>query len=81
MRQPRQSLPLVSAEPMQVLVRRAGAVESLHAVDIAVCDVDGSVLVGLGETERPIFPRSAMKPLQAIALAEKSIDLYLDTLK
>ena len=75
MRQPRQSLPLVSAEPMQVLVRRAGAVESLHAVDIAVCDADGSVLVGLGEIERPIFPRSAMKPLQAIALAEKSIDL------
>ena len=75
MRQPRQSLPLVSAEPMQVLVRRAGAVESLHAVDIAVCNADGSVLVGLGEIERPIFPRSAMKPLQAVALAEKSIDL------
>lgn len=75
MRQPRQSLPLISAEPMQVLVRRAGAVESSHAVDVAVCDARGSVLVGLGDVENPIFPRSAMKPLQAIALAQKSIDL------
>ena len=75
MRQPRQSLPLISAEPMQVLVRRAGAVESSHTIDVAICDAQGSVLVGLGDVEHQIFPRSAMKPLQAIALAEKSIHL------
>jgi L-asparaginase II len=45
--------------------------ESYHAVDIAVCDADGKVFISLGDIERSIFPRSAMKPLQSIALAEK----------
>ncbi|ADE38818.1 asparaginase [Candidatus Puniceispirillum marinum] len=68
---PRQSLPLHSDEPLIVKVNRNHSLESYHAVDIAVCDADGKVIVGLGDVERPIFPRSAMKPLQAIALAEK----------
>jgi len=55
-------------------MRRAGAEESRHAVDIALVDSDGAVLLGLGDIERPIFARSAMKPLQAIALAEKLND-------
>ena len=68
---PRQTLPLHSDEPLIVKVNRNHAMESYHAVDIAVCDADGKVIIGLGDIERPIFPRSAMKPLQAIALAEK----------
>ena len=67
---PRISLPLVSDEPLHVSVTRGGAEESCHAVDVALCDADGGVLVGLGEVERMVFPRSAMKPLQAIALSE-----------
>lgn len=68
---PRQNLPFHSDEPLIVKVNRNHAMESYHAVDIAVCDADGNVIIGLGDIERPIFPRSAMKPLQAIALAEK----------
>ena len=68
---PRQTLPLHSDEPLIVKVNRNRSLESYHAVDIAVCDADGKVIIGLGDVERPIFPRSAMKPLQAIALAEK----------
>ena len=67
---PRIALPLISDEPLHISVTRGGAEESCHAVDVALCDVDGAVLVGLGDVERQVFPRSAMKPLQAIALAE-----------
>ena len=72
---PRLSLPLLSAEPMHVSVTRGGAEESCHLVDVALCDADGTVLIGLGEVERLVFPRSAMKPLQALALAEKMTGL------
>jgi len=75
MRQPRQTLPIISNEPMLVSVRRGGAEESCHAVDVALVDGDGTVLIELGDVERPVFPRSAMKPLQAIALVEKLISL------
>lgn len=67
---PRIALPLISDEPLHVSVTRGGAEESSHAVDVALCDADGGVLVGLGDVERMVFPRSAMKPLQAIALSE-----------
>ena len=70
MPQPRLSLPLISADPLHVSVTRGGAEESCHLVDLALCDADGTVLMGLGDIERQLFPRSAMKPLQAIALAE-----------
>ena len=67
---PRIKLPCISDSPFHVSILRAGAEESSHAVDVALCDADGTVLIGLGDIERPVFPRSAMKPLQAIALAE-----------
>lgn len=67
---PRIALPLISEDPLHISVTRGGAEESCHAVDVALCDADGAVLVGLGDVERRVFPRSAMKPLQAIALAE-----------
>lgn len=75
MRHPRQTLPLISVEPLHVSVRRGGGEESCHAVDVALVDAGGVVLVGLGDVERSVFPRSAMKPLQAIALAEKNSEL------
>ena len=67
---PRIALPLLSQDPLHISVTRGGAEESCHAVDVALCDADGAVLVGLGDVERQVFPRSAMKPLQAIAIAE-----------
>lgn len=70
MQTPRLSFPLISTDPVYVSVTRGGAEESCHLVDLALCDADGKVLIGLGDMERQLFPRSAMKPLQAIALAE-----------
>jgi L-asparaginase II len=63
-------LPSKTQTPLQVHVNRNGFKESLHEVDIAVCDADGSVILGMGDVESIIFPRSAMKPLQSIALIE-----------
>ena len=65
------SLPFVDEAPLFIDIRRNGAVESSHSVDIAVVDAEGRVVLGYGETDRTVFPRSAMKPLQAIALIEQ----------
>jgi L-asparaginase II len=54
--------------PILVDVLRGNAVESTHRGAIAVVDADGAVLASLGDVERPIFPRSAVKVLQALPL-------------
>ena len=73
MQKPLISLPLISSTPLEVEVRRAGARESLHLVDIALCNAEGQLILALGNAEAEIFPRSAIKPLQAIALIEKML--------
>jgi L-asparaginase II len=59
-----------SSNPVLVEVVRGAIVESRHVGAIAVADVDGGLLLALGDVERPIFPRSAVKALQAIPLVE-----------
>ena len=59
-----------SSNPVLVEVVRGTIVESRHAGAVAVADADGRVLLALGDVERPIFPRSAVKALQAIPLVE-----------
>lgn len=53
-----------------VLVWRGGHVESRHRVAWAIVDADRTVLQSQGDIDCPIFPRSAIKPLQAIPLVE-----------
>ena len=65
------SLPFLDQAPLTIDIRRGNGVESSHLVDVAVVDCDGRVILGYGDTERTVFPRSAMKPLQAIALIEE----------
>ncbi len=54
--------------PILVDVRRGGAVESVHRGALAIVDADGGVVAALGDIERAIFPRSAVKVLQALPL-------------
>ena len=54
--------------PVLVEVMRGNAVESTHRGAIAVLDADGGLRAGLGDIDRPIFPRSAVKVLQALPL-------------
>ena len=56
--------------PIGVLVLRDERVESWHRVSYAVADGAGRVRHAAGAVDRPIFPRSAVKPLQALALVE-----------
>lgn len=56
--------------PVLVEVLRGAELESNHRGAIAVLDADGAVLASLGEIDRPIFPRSAVKLLQALPLVD-----------
>ncbi|MEO8312094.1 MAG: asparaginase, partial [Caldimonas sp.] len=56
--------------PVLVEALRGETRESAHRGAIAVLDADGKRLVALGDIERPVFPRSAVKLLQAIPLVE-----------
>ncbi|MBV9976033.1 MAG: asparaginase [Hyphomicrobiales bacterium] len=58
------------ADPILVEVTRGRATESQHRGALAVVDADGRRVQALGETDRRIFPRSAVKGLQALALIE-----------
>lgn len=55
-------------QPVLVEVLRGGAVESFHRGALAVVDADGAVVHALGDIRRPVFPRSAVKLLQALPL-------------
>jgi len=56
--------------PVLVEVWRGNAVESEHAGSLSIVDAAGSVVLQLGDIERPVFPRSAVKALQALPLVE-----------
>jgi L-asparaginase II len=56
--------------PTLVEVLRGGSVESRHRGALAVLDADGAVLASIGDIDRPVFGRSAVKLLQALPLIE-----------
>lgn len=60
----------MSSSPVFVEVLRNGVVESRHRGIAAVCDAAGRVVAGWGDLCQPVFPRSAVKPLQALPLIE-----------
>src|SRR5262249_52779660 len=53
-----------------VEVLRGSVVESRHRGAVAVADADGRAVLTLGDVERPVFPRSAVKVIQALPLLE-----------
>ena len=58
------------ANPVLVEALRGGQVESQHRGRFVVIDAEGKAVLALGDVARPVFPRSAVKPLQALALVE-----------
>jgi L-asparaginase II len=52
--------------PVLVELLRGDAVESRHRGALAIVDADGAIVASLGDIDRPIFPRSAIKVLQAL---------------
>jgi len=67
----------LNANPVLVHALRGGIVESAHRGAVAIVDADGTVHTALGDIDRPIFPRSAIKVLQALPLVESgAADAY-----
>lgn len=56
--------------PILAEVYRSDIVESCHRGSAIVVDSSGKTVLTIGNSERQIYPRSALKPLQAIALLE-----------
>ncbi|MBW4622143.1 MAG: asparaginase [Cyanosarcina radialis HA8281-LM2] len=53
---------------LEVRLLREGIVESTHQVQAIVCDNRGRVLLSAGNAETTAFVRSALKPVQALAV-------------
>jgi L-asparaginase II len=58
------------SNPVLVEVTRGNLVESRHRGAIAVARADGELLLAIGDVTRPVYPRSAVKLLQAVPLVE-----------
>lgn len=56
--------------PILVEVTRGDLVESVHRGSVAVADRDGKLAFALGDLETPVYPRSSLKPIQALPLVE-----------
>ena len=56
--------------PILVEFTRGDLVESRHRGAIAIADASGRLAWSCGDVERPIYPRSAVKMLQALSLVE-----------
>ena len=60
----------MSMNPVLVEVTRGDMVESRHRGAIAVVRANGQSMLTVGDTHRLVYPRSAIKPLQAIYAVE-----------
>ena len=58
------------SNPVLVEVLRGEHVESAHRGAVAVVDANGKALLEIGDIARPVFPRSAVKAIQALPLVE-----------
>jgi L-asparaginase II len=57
--------------PVLVEVMRGSIVESRHRGAVAVADAEGRDVLAVGDVTIPVFPRSAIKALQALPLVEQ----------
>ncbi len=77
----RKLAPLTAApcmtNPVLVEVTRGAIVESRHRGAVAVVDARGRRVAAIGDVEAPVFPRSAVKAIQALPLVESgAADAY-----
>lgn len=66
------------ANPVLAEQTRGGFVENRHRGAFAVCDAEGKVIASAGDIEQPVFPRSAIKSMQALAIFTSSADMQFD---
>lgn len=61
----------MDANPVLVEVVRGNWVENRHRGAFVVTDADGAIIASAGDIDRPIFPRSAIKSMQALAIFDR----------
>lgn len=57
------------------VVERSGLIESRHLGAAAVVGADGALLRAIGDVHALVYPRSTLKPMQAIAVLRAGVDL------
>lgn len=58
------------ANPILVEITRGDLVESVHRGSIAIANAVGEIVFSLGDIEALTYPRSSLKPIQALPLLE-----------
>ncbi len=66
-------------EPLAI-VSRSGVDESVHFGALVALNADGTVAFSVGDTNVTIFPRSATKPFQALAMVRSGLSLPAEQL-
>jgi L-asparaginase II len=61
-----------AVNPVLVTERRGELIESVHRGAFAICDASGAVIAGHGDVAALVYPRSAIKPIQALPLVESA---------
>jgi L-asparaginase II len=61
----------MDANPVLAEVVRGNWVENRHRGAFVVMDAEGNVIASAGDIERPVFPRSAIKSMQALAIFDR----------
>ncbi|MGV3576117.1 MAG: asparaginase [Devosia sp.] len=61
----------MDANPILAEAVRGNWVENRHRGAFVVMDADGKVIASAGDIERPVFPRSAIKSMQALAIFDR----------
>ena len=64
------TLPHDEPSPILVEIVRGDMVESFHRGEVVVADAAGKIARFLGDVDRLVYPRSALKPIQALPLIE-----------
>jgi len=65
----------LDAAPVVAHLVRSGFVESVHHGSVVVIGADGEIVLELGPTTAPVFPRSSNKPIQGLAMVRAGLDL------
>ncbi len=66
---------IAAGNPVLAEVVRSGFTESLHRGAVVAVGPDGNVLLSAGAADRPMFPRSSNKPMQAAAMLRCGLSL------
>ena len=64
---------MTEANPILIEVTRGKLVESRHRGAAVVIDAHGRIVARWGDIETPVYPRSALKPLQALSWVETGV--------